>query len=617
MRDTVQGTSGNDILYTSETVRRILGLGGDDFISAEIHGGGIYGGAGNDTLIGGGLGYQQTHMYGGPGDDTLYMGVSDKLAPFGDHAWGGQGADRFVFQVAEGDDSARITGRIDDFDPSRDEIWIDDTKVDLLDPPENVRFVQYHNQPWILIDDRILYALEGARQFESINHDHNADHENGVQIDIGNDDQEERHFIDWPEAWKDGVPKSADIIYADFVSYFPAHEIDPAKLGDLRQINGTSGPDSIVGGAKGEMIYGGDKPDTLYGNGGDDVIDGGEWHDVIYGGAGQDSIAGGIDNDLIYGGAGSDVIYGGSGEDTIYGGNGNDRLYGNSGNDLIYGDTGNDTLAGGWGDDTLYGGAGDDVLYAALGPNDPVLTHGGKSKLVGGDGNDSLYAAANGETTIEGGAGHNVIFAAENAMITLRDFDLQTDTFNFNGLSPGAEALNQHLSHRQGPDGSDMVLNLGTNTMVIFNGFDESSRESLLESLRKDPSIADVDPNKQPVHGMDGIAPVEGIHDNHDGHAVQDKEDPQAWNNPSDGSCFVATACYGDSMHPDVAWLRLYRQRVLRKSVAGRCFIGCYNFLGPKLARLVCHQGKSGFVMRTLLGVMVAKGQKIWPNLRW
>lgn len=55
----------------------------------------------------------------------------------------------------------------------------------------------------------------------------------------------------------------------------------------------------------------------------------------------------------------------------------------------------------------------------------------------------------------------------------------------------------------------------------------------------------------------------------------------------SGATCFVATAAYGDWRHPEVEFLRWYRDNVLAKSTVGRTFIRVYWAVGPQLAKLV------------------------------
>ena len=56
---------------------------------------------------------------------------------------------------------------------------------------------------------------------------------------------------------------------------------------------------------------------------------------------------------------------------------------------------------------------------------------------------------------------------------------------------------------------------------------------------------------------------------------------------PSGGSCFVATACFGDPDHPTVTALRRFRDDVLMRLAPGRAFIDWYYRRGPGLARLL------------------------------
>lgn len=55
----------------------------------------------------------------------------------------------------------------------------------------------------------------------------------------------------------------------------------------------------------------------------------------------------------------------------------------------------------------------------------------------------------------------------------------------------------------------------------------------------------------------------------------------------SGATCFVATASYRDANHPDVVFLRRFRDERLRHSIAGRRFIDWYWRTGPRLAKVV------------------------------
>lgn len=58
-------------------------------------------------------------------------------------------------------------------------------------------------------------------------------------------------------------------------------------------------------------------------------------------------------------------------------------------------------------------------------------------------------------------------------------------------------------------------------------------------------------------------------------------------------TCFVASVAYDDPNHPDVMYLRGFRDNELNNSAGGRAFIAWYWRNGPKLARVV---GKSSLL---------------------
>ena len=431
----VIGTDHADTIHGGTGVVDIRGWAGDDLLFGGVRGGLISGGRGNDTIYTFGFGAPlsqqfQTHAYGDWGNDTFYLGMArynyDTYANrFGHHVFGGHGADRFIFsRVAQGDQ--KITGRIDDFDPTQDSIWIENVRVNLNDLPDNVRIVQHLGQQWILIDNRILYALEGARHASST-----------VQSDGRNSESsEENHFIYWPEEWADGVPASADVVYRNPVNFIPARFLPVEAQYEHRfsprdhSFSGTARNDRIEGSPDhGQNLFGLGGHDFIFGNRGDDTIQGGEGndyidgyhgHDRIFGGSGNDSVDGGKGHDIIVGGLGHDVIAGGSDNDTLHGAFGDDTIFGGSENDLIFGDSGNDALHGGSGNDRLNGGVGADILDGGDGHdrlwggvgNDRMLGGLGNDWLHGGDGHDHLYGGW-GNDTVSGHHGNDLIFGGQ------------------------------------------------------------------------------------------------------------------------------------------------------------------------------------------------------------
>lgn len=73
----------------------------------------------------------------------------------------------------------------------------------------------------------------------------------------------------------------------------------------------------------------------------------------------------------------------------------------------------------------------------------------------------------------------------------------------------------------------------------------------------------------------------------------------------SGATCFVATAAYGDWRHPDVEFLRWYRDNVLFSSRGGRAFTRTYWVVGPHLARLVAPHPRIRAAARAVLSGLV------------
>lgn len=81
----------------------------------------------------------------------------------------------------------------------------------------------------------------------------------------------------------------------------------------------------------------------------------------------------------------------------------------------------------------------------------------------------------------------------------------------------------------------------------------------------------------------------------------------------SGATCFVASVAYDDPNHPDVMFLRGFRDNVLSKSVQGKAFIAWYWRKGPKLAKVV---GKS-IVLRNGARLMISGIVKLLSFRSW
>ncbi|WNZ24923.1 DUF4347 domain-containing protein [Leptolyngbya sp. NK1-12] len=156
--------------------------------------------------------------------------------------------------------------------------------------------------------------------------------------------------------------------------------------------------DRLDGGRGRDQLFGGNDNDILRGQQGNDRLDGGRGIDLLNGGLGRDRINGRLGNDTIFGRRGDDIINGNGNSDTILGGRGRDRIKGGNGRDFIEGNQGNDRLDGGKGDDVLNGGL----------QNDRLSGRSGQDLLIGGRGNDRLRGGSQSDT-LSGGLGRDTL----------------------------------------------------------------------------------------------------------------------------------------------------------------------------------------------------------------
>ena len=303
--DVLVGGAGNDQLFGGNGADRLEGGDGADLMSGD---------AGNDTLIGG-AGNDQVSgaagddvVNGGAGDDVLAGGDGDDVldgGPGSDSMQGNLGSDVFVFARGGGQDTIQENG-------------------DVTGATDVIRF-----SPGVAPDDVRL--------------ERNADH---LVITIN------------------GTTDQLTVYYA-FGQFSRGNEIEALEFADgtvwdlahIKDmlIQGTAGPDMLVG-------Y--DSPDSISGLAGDDNVAGRGGDDALDGGAGADRLDGEAGNDTLLAGTGNDRLFGGPGNDTLRGGDGDDYLNGS---------TGADVLDGGPGDDSTEGGPGPDVYLFGLGSGQDTI----------------------------------------------------------------------------------------------------------------------------------------------------------------------------------------------------------------------------------------------------
>ena len=293
----------------------------------------LYGGSGNDTLIGISGG---NTLDGGEGNDRLYGGSGD------DNLNGGSGDDVYFFST--GSDYARDTSGFD-----------------------TLLFGE-----GISLGDLTIEKRDDGSYFGTTNHLVISDNE-------GNSIQFNRQF--------DNVSSQLDTLqFADGTTVqLSSIEIDS---------HGTEGNDSISGIETGDLstddvMFGHGGNDTLSGNSGNDILYGGTGNDYLSGNQGNDTLYGEIGDDYLTGGEGSDILHGNEGDDRIYGQEGDDTLLGGDGNDTLYAD---DTLSSYAGNDTYYAGSGNDIINDRYG-DDTYYYTAGLDTINDGDGTDVIILA--------------------------------------------------------------------------------------------------------------------------------------------------------------------------------------------------------------------------------
>lgn len=255
-------------------------------------------------------------------------------------------------------------------------------------------------------------------------------------------------------------------------------------------IDGGEGNDYLVGGGGDDWIIGGEGNDTLYGDdcqpgyqlntvmAGDDYLSGGAGNDILIGGYGNDTLDGGTGDDLIYGGGGCDIIYGGEGNDQIAGdfslaADTHIDATNNEYNDVIYAGSGDDLVLGQLGDDLIYGGEGNDQLYGDMeenasehhpqnNGNDTIFGESGNDYIDGGYGNDYLDGGTD-DDTIFGGGGNDLIYGGDGDDKLIGD---ASNEFDIDNNGDGDDVI-------YGGNGNDTIYGGGGNDLLQGDNGDD------------------------------------------------------------------------------------------------------------------------------------------------
>ena len=352
-RSAVIGTGGNDVLtgtFGQDALRGGLGndwlngSGGDDALHGDEGADSMWGYDGDDVLVGG-TGNDQ--LYGGNGADRLEGGDGADLlsGDAGDDVvLGGAGSDRL--SGAAGDDILR-GGDGDDQLAGGD-------GADVLDGGAGSDFMQGN-----LGGDVYLFGRGSGQDTLQENGDiKGAPDVIRIGAGVAPGDMALRRDGDHLVMTIRGTTDQLTVYYA-FGQFSPGNEIESLQFADgtvwdlahikAMLIQGTAGPDTLVGYQTADTITGLDGNDTISGAGGNDTLDGGPGVDRLFGEAGDDALIGGSGDDQLYGGADNDTLSGGDGADYLNGATGADRLDGGPGNDWMDGGTGPDVYVFGRG----------------------------------------------------------------------------------------------------------------------------------------------------------------------------------------------------------------------------------------------------------------------------
>lgn len=318
-----------------------------------------------------------------------------------------------------------------------------------------------------------------------------------------------------------------------------------------------------------------------------------------------------------------------------------DLIVGGQGDDILRGHVGNDTIEGGGGRNVTSGGTGDDRLVASD-KGDVIFADGGDDTVVGGEGDDLIFSGGaddQGSSVIEGGAGRDIFLIGGGSNASIEDLSNQ-DYIGLGGafadrgaLREAAEVVGEDITISM-PDGSQVLLVGQAAQIDTFHGqvldfmeqeqiteitnsylseltydqiveifhqkeqFEQSSpgvEMPYFDELEETIALLDIEqPDQEVPHAR---SPTGGhVDDNLDYPTVPSLEDDPQEHEPDDayadqdptdasgGSCFIATAAYGDPRHPDVVALRAFRDNHLVKTFVGRTFVRLYWIVGPKLA---------------------------------
>jgi Ca2+-binding RTX toxin-like protein len=250
------GGLGNDHISGNDSSNRLEGGGGDDDLTgstASANADTLFGGAGNDTLRGGG----GDTLYGGADNDTLIAGAGPR-----DTLYGGDGMD-----ILMGSGGDYLAGGA-------------------------------NNDTYYVNAGDTVYEQFASHGTDTV-HTTLSTYTMSVYV--------ENLVFSTSEFYPDG----------DHTAHGNSEDNQITGGAGVDTFHGNNGVDRLYGRGGNDNLNGGYAGDFLYGDAGADTLRGDAGNDGLYGGADNDNLNGGADNDTLIGGGGKDTLTGGSGVDTF------------------------------------------------------------------------------------------------------------------------------------------------------------------------------------------------------------------------------------------------------------------------------------------------------------
>lgn len=421
---------GNDTIFNTGTIRGVIDLGDQNDL-LDSRGGTV------DGLIMAGVG--DDVVYGGDGNDSILGSGS-----------GFTGSDRDYLNGGEGNDHIDGDEGFENGQTGADDGKFDDT---LLGGAGNDKlFGEYGND--VIDGGAGSDQIHGGGGDDTVSY---ADATGSVHVNLA-----------VTVAQSVGGGEGTDTLVYKFVS---AGDIDA-----IENLSGSSYSDQLTGNAAGNVLSGQAGDDILAGGGGNDVLDGGDGSDTASYAAESAgvTISLGVKTAQAVGSGSTTLVS----VENLTGSDFADVLTGNTGNNVLSGGAGNDTLNPGSGDDTVRGGDGDDkiTLSASFSVNDKIDGGAGNDTVIlNGDYSAGLVFKSVQLTGVETLS----LTGAHSYNLTVNDANVAAGavlTVNAAKLGPG-DSLVFHGGHETdgsfaitGGQGSDTLSGGGGNDVIAGGG---------------------------------------------------------------------------------------------------------------------------------------------------